>query len=283
MGEDNRWEGKRTNTSKEEMKIESYEDLEVYKRLFELHLEIHKLSLAFPRFELYELGSQIRRSSNSAPANLAEGWNNKHTNIYLEGINRALGEIQETKHHLRVAFRKEYLDKIKHKDFKNRYEECSRMLRGLEKSLGVKKMTQYPESNTQHLTPNTQQRGIALVLALFVLLFMTLLVVVSLDMSTTDQQIATNQIRDVQTTYIADAGVEWAVYQLRQDDTYSGTGGAVEFPTGSGNMYNVTVSGGDTITSTGTIGSFTRTLEVEYSLTGSAVPYTVKITTWKEQ
>jgi len=32
------------------------------------------------KFELYELGSQIRRSSNSIAANLAEGWNNKHIN-----------------------------------------------------------------------------------------------------------------------------------------------------------------------------------------------------------
>ena len=44
-------------------RIKSYEDLEVYKRLCDLHLEISQLSLKFPKFELYELGSQIRRSS----------------------------------------------------------------------------------------------------------------------------------------------------------------------------------------------------------------------------
>lgn len=71
-------------------RIESFEDLEVYKKLCDLHLKIHKLTLTFPKFELHELGSQLRRSSNSIPANLAEGWNNKHINIYLEGINRAL-------------------------------------------------------------------------------------------------------------------------------------------------------------------------------------------------
>ena len=53
-------------------------ELMVYRRLVELHLRVHELSLAFPRFELYELGAQMRRSSNSAPANLAEGFNNKH-------------------------------------------------------------------------------------------------------------------------------------------------------------------------------------------------------------
>jgi four helix bundle protein len=53
--------------------IRSFEDLEVYRKLYELHLEICKLSLGFPKFELFELGSQIRRSSNSIAANIAEG------------------------------------------------------------------------------------------------------------------------------------------------------------------------------------------------------------------
>lgn len=93
-----------------EVDIKSFEDLNVYKKLCELHLEISNISLSFPKFELHELGSQIRRSSDSIAANIAEGWNNKHINIYLEGINRSLGELQETKHHLYVAFRKGYLD-----------------------------------------------------------------------------------------------------------------------------------------------------------------------------
>jgi four helix bundle protein len=116
-------------------KIESFEDLEVYQKLCALHLEVNELTFTFPKFELYELGSQLRRSSNSAPANIAEGWNNKHVNIYLEGINRAQGELRETKHHLIIAFRKKYLNEIKYRDLINRYEECGRMLKALEKSL----------------------------------------------------------------------------------------------------------------------------------------------------
>ena len=72
-------------------KISSYEDMDVYQKLLQLHLEVHELTLAFPKFELYELGSQLRRSSNSAPANFAEGWNNKHINIYLEGNQQSVG------------------------------------------------------------------------------------------------------------------------------------------------------------------------------------------------
>lgn len=118
--------------------IRSFRDLDVYKKLFSLHLEVHELTLTFPKFEMYELGSQLRKSSNSAPANLAEGWNNKHINIYIEGVNRALGETHETEHHLDVAFRKKYLTKEKHGYFINEYDECGRMLKGLLRSLETK-------------------------------------------------------------------------------------------------------------------------------------------------
>ncbi len=120
-------------------KIESFEDLEVYQKLCDLHLEMNEVSLRFPQFELFELGSQLRRASNSSPANIAEGWNNRHINIYLEGINRAMGELQETLHHLRMAFRKGYFSEKDHEGYRSRYLESARMLRGLERSLMASK------------------------------------------------------------------------------------------------------------------------------------------------
>jgi len=70
------------------------EDLKVYQKLCDLAIEVSGLSLTFPKFELYELGSQVRRSSNGSAANIAEGFDNRHTNIYLECISRSLGEIR---------------------------------------------------------------------------------------------------------------------------------------------------------------------------------------------
>jgi four helix bundle protein len=115
--------------------IGSFEDLDVYKKLVELHLEVHELTLRFPRYEMFELGSQVRRSSNSIAANVAEGWNNRHSNIYLEGINRALGELRETRHHILMALRKGHILKGVAEDLLNRYDECGKMLRGLERSV----------------------------------------------------------------------------------------------------------------------------------------------------
>jgi four helix bundle protein len=118
--------------------ITSYKDLDVYKKLIKLHLEVNDLTMAFPKYEMYELGSQLRRSSNSAPANIAEGWNNKHINIYIEAVNRALGEAHETEHHLNVAFQKGHIKKEKHAYFISEYDECGRMLKGLLRALEAK-------------------------------------------------------------------------------------------------------------------------------------------------
>ena len=67
-------------------KVRSFRDLRVYQELKRLHLEVHDESLTFPRFGLYELGSQMRRSSNGAPAIPAEGYGSRHTDIYLEAM-----------------------------------------------------------------------------------------------------------------------------------------------------------------------------------------------------
>jgi len=112
--------------------------LDVYRRLVDLHLRVHGMSLTFPKLEMYELGSQVRRSSNSAPANIAEGFNNKHRNIYLESISRALGEIRETQHHLMVAFKKAYLSRKEYDEVVGEYNQCSAMLRAIEKTIATR-------------------------------------------------------------------------------------------------------------------------------------------------
>jgi four helix bundle protein len=120
---------------KQMAQLNSFRDLAVYQKLKTLHLDVHAESLKFPKFELYELGSQVRRSSNSAPAIVAEGWGSRHTNIYMEAINRALGEIRETQHHLDVAGNKGYLATDRFEEFDRAYDHCGRMLERLYQGL----------------------------------------------------------------------------------------------------------------------------------------------------
>ena len=54
--------------------MKSYKDLEIYNMAFEYAIEVHKLSLKLPKFELYEQGSQIRRSSKGIKDAIAEGY-----------------------------------------------------------------------------------------------------------------------------------------------------------------------------------------------------------------
>jgi four helix bundle protein len=57
--------------------MKSYRDLEIYNLSYDLAIEIHELSLKLPKYELYEQGSQIRRSSKSIKDNIVEGYGRK--------------------------------------------------------------------------------------------------------------------------------------------------------------------------------------------------------------
>lgn len=115
--------------------IKSFRDLRVYQELKRLHLEVDALTREFPRDERFELASQVRRSSNSAPAILAEGCGSRHTNMYIEAVNRSMGEVRETQHHLDVAAEKGYISKALFRQLDDAYEACGRMLERLQQSL----------------------------------------------------------------------------------------------------------------------------------------------------
>ena len=111
------------------------EDLEIYKKLCQLDIEVCDLTRTWPKEEKYELGSQVRRSSNSAPAQLAEKNDDRHIRNKIEGVNRSRGEANETVHHLFMAKLKNYITEETYQVFRGRYKECIRMLNGLEKTL----------------------------------------------------------------------------------------------------------------------------------------------------
>jgi four helix bundle protein len=100
-----------------------------------LHIEICDLSHSWPSEEKYEIGSQIRRSSNSSPAQLAEKNDDRHVRNKIEGVNRSRGEAAETIHHLFMAREMRYITAVVYESFRAKYKECIRMPNGLEKTL----------------------------------------------------------------------------------------------------------------------------------------------------
>jgi len=78
-----------------------YHNLDVYKLAHGLAVRIHKASLSLPKFELYEEGAQIRRSSKRVSASIVEGFAlRKYKALYLSYLYRALASADETQKHI---------------------------------------------------------------------------------------------------------------------------------------------------------------------------------------
>lgn len=85
--------------------MKSYRDLEVYKNSKQLANRIHKMSLTLPKFELYEEGSQIRRSSKSITASIVEGYGRRRYKAeFIRYLIFAQSECDETIVHLDFLF-----------------------------------------------------------------------------------------------------------------------------------------------------------------------------------
>ena len=83
--------------------MSGYEDLEIYQLSFDYALIIHKASLKLPKFELYEQGSQIRRSSKSICDNIAEGYGRRRYKAdFIKFLTYATASCDELKGQLKM-------------------------------------------------------------------------------------------------------------------------------------------------------------------------------------
>jgi four helix bundle protein len=88
----------------------NYKDLEVWQIARELSIQIHKMTLTLPKFEMYEEGSQIRRSSKSIRSNIVEGYGRRrYKNEFIKFIVYAIASTDETIDHLETLFETESL------------------------------------------------------------------------------------------------------------------------------------------------------------------------------
>ncbi len=109
-----------------------FHNLDVYRKAYELSLAVHRRSLSFPRFEQVELASQLRRSSKSICANLAEGMGRQISpGDVVRFVRIALGSCDETRIWLEYARDLGYLPADEFDRFHSGYCEVGRMLNGL--------------------------------------------------------------------------------------------------------------------------------------------------------
>ena len=117
-------------------KIQSYEDLIVYQRSFELALTLHKVSLTFPKIEQFALADQLRRASKSICANVAEGFSRRSHSVaeFKRFLVVAFGSAEETRVWIRFAHRLGYLEEKTANNLLAQYLEICKMLRALNNS-----------------------------------------------------------------------------------------------------------------------------------------------------
>ncbi len=106
-----------------------FRDLSVYKKSYRLAVEITKLTNTFPKEEKYVLVDQIRRSSRSIPATIAESWAKRlYIKSFVAKIIDAFGEELETEVWLDMSLDFQYISKERHTELLGRYEEVRKML-----------------------------------------------------------------------------------------------------------------------------------------------------------
>ncbi len=109
-----------------------HRDLKVFQLAYRLAMEIFHLSKHFPREEVYSLTDQLRRSSRSVAANLAEGFRKRrYPNMLVNKLTDCDGEATETQVWLDFALDCGYMSKENHDHLTGGYEEVGRMLSGM--------------------------------------------------------------------------------------------------------------------------------------------------------
>lgn len=119
------------------MIIKSYKELRVFQNAMAACMDIFQSTKKFPAEERYSLVDQMRRSSRSVCANLAEAWKKRRFQAaFAAKLDDAAGEAAETQVWVEIAKRCQYLDEESAKKLDEIYEQIGAQLIA---------MTQHPE------------------------------------------------------------------------------------------------------------------------------------------
>ena len=138
--------------------VEHFRDLEVYKKQRTVSKEVFRLSNKFPSEERYSLTDQIRRSSRSVGAQIAEAWAKRlYPKHFVSKLTDADGEQLETQHWLIEALGCDYISQEDFQDLTQKCEEIGRMLGAMIRKADSFASPDYRvrEEPTDYLSPTT--------------------------------------------------------------------------------------------------------------------------------
>ena len=109
-----------------------FRDLKVYKLSRQLSRDVFEASKAFPKQEMYSLTDQIRRSSRSVGAQIAEAWGKRrYSKYFVSKLTDAVGELHETEHWIETAEDSQYISKDLSKTLTTQYAMLGKMLHAM--------------------------------------------------------------------------------------------------------------------------------------------------------
>ena len=112
--------------------VKSFRDLEVYKLAREVSKEIYMITKGFPVEERYSLTDQIRRSSRSVGAQIAEAWGKRrYEHHFISKLTDADSEQFETQHWIEISEESNYLSSEKSKILLQKCESIGKMLQSM--------------------------------------------------------------------------------------------------------------------------------------------------------
>ncbi len=110
-------------------KLTRHTNLDVYKKAFETAMQIFEVTKTFPKEEIYSLTDQVRRSSRSVNANLAEAWRKRRYEAhFISKLSDAETEAGETQSWLEFCVACKYLDKKQATSFYKSYDDIIRII-----------------------------------------------------------------------------------------------------------------------------------------------------------
>lgn len=111
--------------------MQNFTRLKVWDKSHKLTVELYRVTMLFPREELYGLTSQIRRASSSIPANIAEGCGRQGNAELSRFLYIAMGSASELQYHLLLAKDLNFLADNDYQTLSNDVEDVKRMLTSL--------------------------------------------------------------------------------------------------------------------------------------------------------
>ena len=103
--------------------IRHFRDLDVYQNALATGLRVYELTKRFPAEEKYSLTDQIRRSSRSVCANIAEAWRKRrYEAAFISKLSDAESEAAETQVHIEFAMRHRYVSEVEFREIGSAYE-----------------------------------------------------------------------------------------------------------------------------------------------------------------